>query len=776
MSTLQKIVLQKKVWCCVVVAELLFLAAAGFFYDRREKIDINYTQDDLVDDSGQGEAFYVDNSYAAQYIATPDFILPKGIYTLEAQYEYVGQVRLEAVYVDGGFDSDAGGRIHIKESGEVACDFRVKYPDRPLHIRGRLAGDASDQDYLLIRNIRITTAAVGTRNFVFRIVVLFMVLDFIMVLYIWKDKIFADSERIEQCKYLFLIVCLCSLPLTVNYLFRNAQDLEFHLMRIEGIKDGLQNGIFPVKIQNNWLNDHGYAVSVFYGDALLYIPAVLRMFGVSVLEAYKCYVFILNVLTTGISYHCFSKLSNRRNGMICAALYTLNVFRLYDLYARAAVGETTAMAFMPLVLYGLWKVYKLPEESREHERSWITILFGCTGVFLSHMISTEMTAFFIILAAIILWKKTIRKKTFIVLLKALVSTLLVNLWFLLPFLDYMMSGTYAINCLNRYAPYRLEDKGGFLVQLFMTEYEVMGAAGGIDTRGAAGGMPHTVGNALMLILIGWFLMCLWQKEKHIEDRKEEYLAVFLSVLCIFMTRCTFPYTWLVSKIPILKFPVHGLQFQWRFLAIAIVLLLWLLCVIMQKDWISRKKKIAFAGLLLFLSVGQAVSYISGLMNEADVWHIYQEGGLDSCAVIFGEYLPVGNPDGFSIKEYLTGYQEALVYDPASVNVEEWHREKASVVVRVHNMSDESKPIEVPLILYKGYRAVADNGEQLQISPGSFYRISVSVPAGYSGNIRIGFQEPWYWRICEIISLTVLLSIIIYRGYDRRERQKALISK
>ncbi len=46
MSTLQKIVSQKKVWCCVIVAELLFLTAAGFLYDRREKIDINYTQDD----------------------------------------------------------------------------------------------------------------------------------------------------------------------------------------------------------------------------------------------------------------------------------------------------------------------------------------------------------------------------------------------------------------------------------------------------------------------------------------------------------------------------------------------------------------------------------------------------------------------------------------------------------------------------------------------------------------------------------------------------------
>lgn len=57
MSTLQKIVSQKKVWCCVIVAELLFLTAAGFLYDRREKIDINYTQDDLVDDSGRGGGF-----------------------------------------------------------------------------------------------------------------------------------------------------------------------------------------------------------------------------------------------------------------------------------------------------------------------------------------------------------------------------------------------------------------------------------------------------------------------------------------------------------------------------------------------------------------------------------------------------------------------------------------------------------------------------------------------------------------------------------------------
>lgn len=758
MGRLQKIMVQKKAWCCIIAVELLILVMAGFIYDNRERVELNFTQDDLIDDLGQ-KGFYIDQSYSARYVGTPDFTLPRGIYTLEVVCEYKGQVRVEVVHSDGGFRSDIGGAIQINDFGNVNCDFSVKYGDRPLHIQGRLAGDADDQDYLLIRNIKITTDAAGTRNFMFWVVVLFVALDLIMVLYFWRDRIFADEEVLNRCKILLLIILFSSLPLTVDYLFHNAHDLEFHLLRIEGIKDGLMNGTFPVKLHTNWLNGHGYAVSVFYGDLLLYVPAILRLFHVSIMGAYKCYIFMINVLTVGISYHCFAKMSNKQNGLLCAALYSLNIFRLYDVYTRAAIGEITAMVFMPLVLYGLWKIYKLPEESQEHERSWITLLIGCTGIFLSHMISTEMTAFFVILVAIILWRKTIHKKTFIVLLKAAAATVLLNLWFLVPFLDYMASGTYAINKMERYEPYRLEDKGGFLVQLFMTKYDVMGASGGLGTRGVAGAMPHTVGNALMLVLIGWFLMCMWKKGRDNEEKKEEYLAVFLSVLCILMTRCVFPYTQIVNKIPVLMFPVHGLQFQWRFLAVAVVLLLWLLCILMQKKWIERRIKMVFAGLLVALTVSQGISYISELMNEASVWHIYQEGGIDTEAIGFGEYIPARKDGNFSVSKTVAGYKEELVYNAAYINVEEWYREKGAIVLRLQNISDDSRQIEVPLILYKGYKAVADNGEELSISPGENYCISVLVPAGFAGNIRISFHEPWYWRMCEVISLVVLIGII-----------------
>ncbi len=772
---LQKIQLNRKVLLGIILAELVMMMAFGFLYSRRETVDLNFSQEDLVSDLGE-KMFYIDRSYDHTYVATPEFTLPRGMYTLEVEYECQGDVRVEVCYFEGSYENDIGGSIYVPDSKNVLnCDFRIKYSDRPLHVKGRLSGDATDGDYILIRNVRIRTASIGTRNFVFGIGVFFLLLDGLLVVFFWRDRFLGDAQNRFNIKILLLLIIVCSLPLTVNYLFGNAHDLKFHLTRIEGIKDGLQNGVFPVKIQSNWLGG-GYAVSVFYGDLLLYIPAILRLFGVSIQTSYNFYVLLINTLTVLIAYHCFTKMSDQKAGLLCTIIYSFNIFRLYDIYTRAAVGEYTAMTFMPLLAYGLWKVYKLPAESKEHERSWITITIGCLGIFLSHMISTEMTALFVILTVIILWKKTFCKENLLVLLRAVAATVLLSLWFLVPFLDYMMSGTYALNAPDRYEPYRLEEKGGFLVQLFMTDYSVMGTSGGISTRGVTGNMPYTLGLAVILILIGWFVFCAGEKGRSKQERKEEYLAVMLCVLSLCLTMCCFPYTWLVSKIPILKFPVHGLQFSWRFFAVAGVLLTWLLCIIMRKKWIDGARKKIFAGLLVFLTLWQGLSFISAFMNEASVYHIYQEGGLSSYDVVFGEYIPLNDEGEFHVSEYLDGYKlyaDELSFDSDAVCIEEWHREKGAVTACVNNLSDDVQYVEMPLILYKGYRAYTDQGEELQIAPGAFHRVSVSIPAGYMGNIRVGFYEPWYWRICEIISLIALLCIVFH---EVRARQKDRLQK
>ena len=154
------------------------------------------------------------------------------------------------------------------------------------------------------------------------------------------------------------------MPLLTDILLPG-HDLMSHLNRIEGLAQGMQDGQFPVKIQLFWLMCRGYATSVFHGDLFLYFPAVLRFLGVSVQGAYKCYVVAVNLATAAISCFCLGKmLQNRWAGL----LYTMSGYQLISLYIRAAVGEYTAMAFLPLIVYGLWLIFSASRRTLSQHR------------------------------------------------------------------------------------------------------------------------------------------------------------------------------------------------------------------------------------------------------------------------------------------------------------------------------------------------------------------------------------------------------------------------
>lgn len=762
-----KIKSSKALWLFLIAAQLLILCVSGFLYSRREGVELEFTQDDLIYNNGD-EGFYLDKSYAYSYIATPEITLPKGLYALKVQYERSRQVAttIEVCYSDEQYGYNASGKLVLSDANEVSTDFMVKYSDRPMQVRGRLTGDAADGDYILIRNAAIVPSAVGMRNFLFKIAAFFLIADLLVWLYFMKDRFSISADGLTAIKVVILLIALNSIPLMVDFIWRGP-DLIFHLTRIEGLKEGLLSGMFPVKIQPNWLSGHGYAVSAFYGDVLLYIPALFRIFGVSIQASYQFYILLVNAITVLIAYGCFSKMGGHRTGLVCSIIYSLNIFRLYDVYGRAAVGEYTAMAFIPLVLYGFWCVYMLPEDSDRHRKSWIPICFGCTGIFLSHIITTEITAFFILITVIAFWKKTFRKANITVLLKAAAALVCINLWFLIPFLDYMAGGSYVINNTKAYTEYRLEDRGGFLAQFFMNDYSVL-ASSNRASNGTAGDLPCTVGLSAMSVLAVWIICCVGEKKRNKSEKAEEYFAVFIAVLSLLMTTCLFPYTWFVQKFPVLKLPVQSIQYLWRFFTVSSVALTYLLCIILRKEWLSRNKKKLFAGALVGISLWQGISYMGGVLNECSVYRIYQEGSLGGFDVVFGEYIPIDWTENFNLSRYMEAYVDDITYDAASLNVEEWHRENYAVSVSLTNNANQPAQIEVPLLLYKGYQAVADTGEKLQISPGESYRIAVSVPAGFSGNFIVRFSEPWYWRVCEVISFLALAGIVTHIVWAKRK--------
>lgn len=90
-----------------------------------------------------------------------------------------------------------------------------------------------------------------------------------------------------------------------------------------------------------------------------------------------------------MSYRSFSGVfRSKEKGLLAAFLYTLSIYRLIDLYTRAALGEGMAMIFLPLVMWGMYELFL------GNEKKWYLAALGFTGVMQCHILSTELAVCF----------------------------------------------------------------------------------------------------------------------------------------------------------------------------------------------------------------------------------------------------------------------------------------------------------------------------------------------------------------------------------------------
>ena len=106
-----------------------------------------------------------------------------------------------------------------------------------------------------------------------------------------------------------------------------------------------------------------------------------------------------------------------------------------DIYVRGDVAEFWAYAFIPLVFYSLWKVYK--------NSNWIFLIIvslGYAGVILSHnltaMMVTPFLLFYILFLSVISYKQK-RRNTIFYLLLSLIFGALISSFYWLPALSEM---------------------------------------------------------------------------------------------------------------------------------------------------------------------------------------------------------------------------------------------------------------------------------------------------------------------------------------------------
>lgn len=615
-------------------------------------------------------------------------------------------------------------------------------------------------------------------------------------------------------------ILLSCIPLFTDHIY-GGSDITYHLLRIGNLKDGFLSGQFPVRIDPAWLFGNGYASSVCYGDVFLYFPAFLRLIGFTLQGSLQWFLAVLNIATCLLSYYSFRKIFNsERIGLFCSALYTLSIYRLYKMYSWSALGEVQALTFLPLILYGFWLLYTVDIYSREYKKVWIPLMLGMSGIVECHVLTCEMTVGFMAIACLILWKKTFRGQTILAFLKAIAGVILLNAWFLIPFLDYMLTQDMVIHHVSART---MQDKGLYPAQLFFAFFH-RGNSRDLVENGLrnveAMGVGITLITGLFLFVWLWFFKgkeaeCvqegsikntgkskdtekvrtardvkdIWKSEKAGKAKKEEdvwknkglgnarsmrrnaelikagKLASVLGVLAMAMSLSAFPWTQIQFLNSLTMALVSSIQYPNRFLMIATLFLTFVCGVAIL--WLSQEKeeagisqmgKFVTGGLLALLLI-TSLFYMNQISLEAGSLVLYDEKGMGTGYLSGAEYLPYGT------QESLLTYHAP--YAGEGVTIKDYEKKHLDISFTAQNVAAEESYADVALLNYKGYQAtVVQSGERLPITPGDNNCVRVLLPAGFEGKVSICFVEPWYWRVAEVVSMFSILAGLFLYSQDR----------
>jgi hypothetical protein len=373
--------------------------------------------------------------------------------------------------------------------------------------------------------------------------------------------------KIKNLLFFAIIIILivpAVLPLFQNNFF-HMHDYT-HAARLIELDRGLKAGQIPARWSNNFGWGYGMPLLHFYAPLVYYLAEIPFFLGLSAVFSIKL-IFWLNFLLGFIFMYLLAKeFFGKFGGFLSALAFIYAPYRAVQFYVRGALAEMMAVTFLPLALWGIYKVIKASFENQKIGK-WIVVgSLGIAGVFLSHNVVTLISIPFLILWSLI-WltyffvksKKIIFKKTIPLLLLAIVS-LGLSVWFLLPAFfekDYTIVGTIS----GGYSYYKLHFI--YLRQLVDPTFRYGGSI-----LGPKDDISFQLGLAQISLLIFsgiLFLTTILQKNRIKVEQIIVYLFSGLSLL-ISMFLMTFHSSFIWEKINIL----HMAQFPWRFLCLAIV--------------------------------------------------------------------------------------------------------------------------------------------------------------------------------------------------------------
>lgn len=710
-------------------------------------------QEDIII-SGAIQPEVSDNSDDKNHINIKTEPLEKGVYDVSIEYE----TDRKDVYVFMSSEKMGKSVIYADDfllnpnKETLATQLWVNRATDTFEISISYGDDQKGK--VTIDSIAIRRNTPGSCTYgVLKVLVVLICIDFFVYLFLEKEKLKKHSWILIG---IICIVLVSSLGL-LNEGWRRRDDTVFHMARIWGLACGIGNGNFPVKVQPEWANGYGFAVSIFYGDVFLYFPALLVLLKVPLYIAYKTYIITINTGTAILSYFSFKNISrNRKIGLICSTIYTLSIYRLCDIYYRDAVGEYTAIMFFPLIIMGVWNILFEDVKESKYKNNWIYLSIGMAGIIQSHVLSCEMIAIFLIVICMFAIKRIFNEKRYWEFMKAAVGTLCLSLNFLIPFLQY--SGEDLIVFIKQ-PFYRIQQYGISISEMLW----VWGAGAGISEYEEVTAMAISVGLPTALAILTCIYL-LYNKKNFINKTIIQCVLVLLLV-SLWMSTDFFPYNYL-EEIAGLKMLVGSLQFPFRFMSIAMSFSTLLVCLLGMeyKENLKKKQLVGIMIGLCVISACQGMQYIQHVEEHKTLGFGKYDGAewtADYETLSGGQYL-------YRDTDYKGASGKKQEIEGNAV-VTDYKRTGLEYEIICH--TDQESMVKLPMFYYPDYKCWdLDTKTAFQTVKGDNNELWIELPANYEGTIKVKFVEPKLWRIAEIFSLLAVGGYcILFVGIFKKEK-------
>lgn len=656
---------------------------------------------------------------------TPSYVMNKGSYRATLNYSADKNGNVLELWEQG--DKIAAWQLNYWEK-ELTVDFALSKDAKALQLRINYGGDGA----LTVKRLSLAPYTLFYTDTYFLIGV-FLLLHLVAWLYVRSGKRLSQEKMVDYAVILG-VALLATTPMMQTYLY-NADDLCYHLARLEGLKDGILDGqVIPVNILPEGLQNNGY-MNAMYPYLFLYIGAFMRLCGVSLAFSYKTLIFLSNLGSAVCAYVAVkSMVKSRRSVILSVVLYTLMPYRFTNIFSRGDLGETLALVFWPMVIAGLYHIVM------GDRKKWHYLVIGFTGALQSHILSVAYVAAVCVITALLYCVRIARERRYTELLKAAGLTVLLNAWYVVPFLYYYFKENLDKDVLRWSGYFEQSINLSNMTQtlsLYNKQYFSLGLA-----------LLGCLGIGIV------YLLCERRGKVSGADGFMLYLLT-LGGIFVFLATGYFPSRALMKN-AFFENIATMLQFPWRFLGPASACFLFVGAAgLARSELLKPYRNLIFAmlvslNLLVIVSVPADNNHVPYKNAESAA----SKGHETKLGASVGLFYPHEWRLMGATEDRLTG--SVVISDISSVSVYDFRKEGTKAAVSYIARSDDAY-IELPVQNYLGYRAVNELGQPVRIEQGNGGRMRIFVEGdGAEHRIYVRYGPVPGFIIADVVSaLTVL---------------------